>query len=62
MPDRRNRWLLDQWPTVGAKPVFEAEKDRQPLIDRKDLAGRQFAEHAADPPLVDGSKLIDERE
>lgn len=59
---RSNRWLLDRLAAGAAKPVFEAEKGRQALIDGKDLTGRQFAEHAADPPLVDGSKVIDQRE
>jgi hypothetical protein len=42
--------------------VAEAEENCQPFIHRSDLGARKFAEHTPDPPLIDGSKMIDKRE
>src|ERR1017187_3367839 len=44
------------------KPVANAEEGHQPLIDRRHLWARQLPEHAPDPPLIDGSQMIDQRE
>jgi hypothetical protein len=44
------------------KPAVEAEEDRHALIDGSDLSPRKFAEHAPDPPLVDLSQMIGQRE
>ncbi len=43
------------------RPVAETEEDGQSFIDRPHLAAGQFAEHAPDPPFVDGSNVIDQR-
>jgi hypothetical protein len=53
---------LDGWRVDAMKPVAEAEEDRQPLIDRGDFFPRKFAEHATDPPLVNRSQVVDQRE
>ena len=42
--------------------VAKAEEDRQPLIDSGHLFPRKFPEHAPDPPLVDGSQMVNQRE
>src|ERR1039457_594737 len=44
------------------KPVANAEEDRQSLIDGSYLFPRKFTEYAPDPPFVDRSQLVDQRE
>ncbi len=44
------------------KPVAKAEEDRQPLVDSSDLFPLKFTEHAPDPPLIDRSQMVDQRE
>jgi hypothetical protein len=48
--------------TTAEEPATEAQEDRQPFIDGGDLGIRKFTECAPDTPLVDGSKVIDQRE
>jgi hypothetical protein len=44
------------------KPVAQAQEDRQSLIDGSHLFLSKFAKYAPDPPLVDGSQMVDQRE
>jgi hypothetical protein len=50
---------LDRRRARPMKPVANAQEDRQPLIDRRDLFPRKFPEHAPDPPLIDWSQMVD---
>ena len=53
---------LDRWRTRALKPYTETEEGHQPFINRGDLFPRDFAEHAPDSALVDGSQVVDQRE
>jgi hypothetical protein len=44
------------------KPAAKAEEGSHPLIDASHLFPRQLAEHAPDPPFVNGSQLVGQRE
>jgi hypothetical protein len=57
-----NRRSLDRWHIRPMKPVAQAEEERQPLIDGSDLFPRKLTEYAPDPPLVDRSQMVDQRE
>jgi hypothetical protein len=52
--------LPDRWRIHIVKPVAEAEEG-QTLIDRGDLFRLEFAEHAPDTALIDGSQMVDPR-
>jgi len=56
------RRSLDGWRVRAVEPATEAKEGCQPLIDGGHLFRRQLAKHAPDPPLVDGSQLVDRRE
>ena len=53
---------LDWWRARIVKPVAEAEEQGQPLVERGQLPRRKLAKHAPDPPLVNRSQMVDERE
>src|SRR5260370_21762549 len=55
------RRSVDRW-RVGPLPAANAEEEREALIDGSDLFPLKLTEHAADPPLVDRSQMIDQRE
>src|ERR1022692_1903889 len=57
-----NRRSLDGWGVQGVRVAAEAEQEQQSLSDGGHLFARKFAKHAPDPPLVDGSQLVDQRE
>ena len=44
------------------KPTAKAEEGCHPLIDASHLFPRQLAEHAPDPPFVNGPQLVGQRE
>ena len=44
------------------KPIAKAKEDREPLINGANLILAKFTEYAADPPLIDRSQMIDQRE
>jgi hypothetical protein len=44
------------------RTVAEAEKDHQSFIDGGHLFPGKLAKYATDPPLVDGSQMVDQGE
>ena len=42
------------------KPVGKAQENRQSLIDRSHLFLGKFTKYAPDPPLVNGSQMVDQ--
>src|ERR1039457_7702049 len=56
------RPLLHRRRARPMKPVAEAEESRQPLIHCRDLFPRKLPKHPPDPPLIDRSQMVDQRE
>jgi hypothetical protein len=44
------------------KPIRKAQEGRQSLIDGSNLLLRELTKYATDPPLVDGSQMVDQGE
>jgi len=44
------------------KPIAKAQVDRQSLIDGSHLFRSKLTKYAPDPPLVDGSQMVDQCE
>jgi hypothetical protein len=44
------------------KPIAKAQEERQAVIDGSHLFASKLAEYAPDPPLVDGSQMVNQCE
>src|ERR1035437_2801137 len=59
----RGRSISGNWRFVRfAMPATKTQEQRQSLIDGCDLFARKVTEYAANPALVDGSEMVDQRE
>jgi hypothetical protein len=56
-----DRSSLDRWHTRRTQPISKSQEDRQFLIDGCHLFPSEFAKYAPDPPLIDGSQMVNRR-